>query len=333
MTKAMYEAIDLFQSGRVIVVGDIMLDQYQWGSVERISPEAPVPVVSIDKTTCLLGGAGNVARNIKALGGTPWLLSVCGQDSNGQQLRDILEKQEIESCLLTDNQRQTTLKTRVIAGGQHVVRVDQESLASITGKVEEAVCEHLKTEVRKNDIVVVSDYGKGVLTPALQTCLNSLVQKRSCRILIDPKPANFPLYPKAFIMTPNRKETMAASGILPKNEQDIRRAGQKLIAGYGLENLLVTLGAKGMLLLQGEEKAYHIPTIAQQVFDVTGAGDTVIATLATALASGLDLLKSCILANYAAGFAVGQLGATAVTAAELKDWIHKTPPPELNVWG
>ena len=134
-------------------------------------------------------------------------------------------------------------------------------------------------------------------------------------------------------MTPNRKETLAASGVHLKNEQEICQAGQKLVADYGLHNLLITLGDKGMLLLQGRDKTYHIPTIAQQVFDVTGAGDTVIATLATALASGLDLLKSCILANYAAGFAVGQLGATAVTAAELKDWIQKTPPPQLSVWG
>ena len=205
MSKAIDEAIDLFQSSRVIVVGDIMLDQYLWGSVERISPEAPVPVVSVDKTTCLLGGAGNVARNIKALGGQPWLLSVCGQDRNGQELRDILEQQGISNCLLADKQRQTTLKTRVIAGGQHVVRVDQESLQPVTDEVEEVLCVRLEEAVRQDDIVVVSDYGKGVLTPGLQTCLNGLVQKQGCRILIDPKPANFSLYPEAIIMTPNRK--------------------------------------------------------------------------------------------------------------------------------
>ncbi len=332
MTKAMNEAIDLFRSSRVVVVGDIMLDQYQWGSVERISPEAPVPVVSVEKTTCLLGGAGNVARNIKALGGNPWLLSVCGQDRNGQELRDILEEQQIDNCLLVDSQRQTTLKTRVIAGGQHVVRVDQESLQPVADEVEQTLCTRLEEAIRQDDIVVVSDYGKGVLTPRLQSCLNGLVQRQGCRILIDPKPANFALYPQAFIMTPNRRETLAASGVHPKNEQDMRRAGQKLIDDSGMDNLLITLGAKGMLLLCGKEKAYHIPTIAQQVFDVTGAGDTVIATLATALGAGLELFKSCILANYAAGFAVGQLGATAVTATELKEWIQKTPPPELGVW-
>ncbi len=332
MTKSMCDAIKGFRSSRVIIVGDIMLDEYQWGRVERISPEAPVPIVSIEKSDCLLGGAGNVARNIKALGGQPYLLSICGDDRNGKDLEKLLEQQGVLYRLLHDKDRSTSLKTRVIAEGQHIVRIDKECLSPISNMLEKELCGELEKNTEPYGIIIVSDYGKGVLTSALRDCLNKLTQERKCRVLIDPKPINFPLYPQAFIMTPNKKESLAASKIHLKEDRDVQRVGEEILKKYALQNLLITLGSKGMLLLQEDEKIYHIPTLARQVFDVTGAGDTVIATLGTALAAGLDLLKSCVLANYAAGFAVGQLGATAVSAKELQDWIEKTPPPQISMW-
>ena len=328
----MHDVVEKFASSYVVVVGDIMLDEYQWGRVERISPEAPVPIVSIEKSDYLLGGAGNVARNIKALGGQPYLLSVCGNDHNGKELEKLLEQQGISHCLLRDVNRSTSLKTRVIAKGQHVVRIDRECLLPISNALEKELCVKLEKNIKQCGIVIVSDYGKGVLTQGLRDCLNKLTQERKCRVLIDPKPINFSLYPQAFIMTPNKKESLAVSSIHLEKERDIQEVGEEILKKYVLQNLLITLGSKGMLLFQEDRKIYHIPTIARQVFDVTGAGDTVIATLGTALAAGVDLLKSCVLANYAAGFAVGQLGATAVSAIELQDWIEKTPPPQIKLW-
>lgn len=332
MKESMYDDVEKLAASCVVVVGDIMLDEYQWGRVERISPEAPVPIVSIEKSDSLLGGAGNVARNIKALGGQPYLLSVCGNDRNGKELEKLLEQQGISHCLLQEENRSTTLKTRVIAEGQHIVRIDRESLLPVSNMLEKELCVRLEKHAKLNGVIIVSDYGKGILTHGLRDCLNRLTQERKCRVLIDPKPVNFSLYPQAFIMTPNKKESLAVSKIYLEKEQDMQNVGEEILKKYALQNLLITLGSNGMLLLQEDGKIYHIPTLAQQVFDVTGAGDTVIAALGTALAAGLDLLKSCVLANYAAGFAVGQLGATAVSAKELQDWIKKTPPPQINVW-
>ncbi|MCC8193351.1 MAG: D-glycero-beta-D-manno-heptose-7-phosphate kinase [Deltaproteobacteria bacterium] len=332
--SALAATVDSLAGHRVLLVGDIMLDEYLEGDAERISPEAPIPVVKVARSRLLLGGAGNVARNIATLGGKPHLVSVCGDDAKGEVLRELLGKQNIAASVLPLQTRPTTLKTRVIARNQQMLRIDQEESAPLrpddTGRILEAV----GSVIDDFSVLVVSDYGKGVITPELMGALAALREKSpgKPRILVDPKTPNYPLYAGAYIMTPNTKETSEAAGMPVNGREEILEAGKAIMAKLRTEHLLTTLGSRGMALFLSQDEVWHIPTAARKVFDVTGAGDTVMATLALCLAAGVDLLEACILANYAAGMVVADVGASTVAPQALRNLLEAAPEPGISRW-
>ncbi|MDQ7032662.1 MAG: D-glycero-beta-D-manno-heptose-7-phosphate kinase [Desulfonauticus sp.] len=296
------------------IVGDVMLDHYSWGNVERISPEAPVPVVHILKDEYMLGGAGNVAKNIKKLGANPYLVGIIGNDEYGQQIKNLLKKEKINFLLQTSNTRPTTLKTRIICQNQQMIRLDREKIEHLSGQE----INQLKNSLENLDgqFVIISDYGKGCICPEV---LELIGQKN---LIVDPKEKNYSFYKNFYLLTPNKKEAEQAAGIKITDQNSLIKAGQIILNKFKLRNLIITLGPEGMMIFLENEEIYHIPTFAQKVFDVTGAGDTVIATIALALASGLNLLTAAILANYAAGLVVAQLGTATTTLADLKRQIQ-----------
>ncbi|MBT8763475.1 D-glycero-beta-D-manno-heptose-7-phosphate kinase [Desulfohalobiaceae bacterium Ax17] len=309
----------------IIVIGDIMLDHYQWGHVERISPEAPVPVVSVYKETFHLGGAGNVARNIKSLGGEPVLIALVGKDQYGKKIKELLEKENINYNLIESDIRPTTVKTRVMAHNQQIVRIDQEQCFKMSDDEVERL-DHILKKITPNEYVLVSDYGKGLIG-------NEIFERlKNYKVLLDPKTQNFDIYNDIFIMTPNKKETEEGANLRIKGTEDIIEAGQRLLADKKLKNLLVTLGPDGMALFKTNGSIYHIPTCAQNVYDVTGAGDTVIAVLALCLCCGINLLNACCLANYAAGIVVGEVGTATTTKKEIIETIKKLDVPKITQW-
>jgi len=314
-------ALDKMIGKKVLIVGDLVLDHYVVGGVDRISPEAPVPVVAVDSERLVLGGAGNVARNIKTLGGEPVIISVCGNDQDGHTLQNLLASDGIESHLICDSSRPTTKKTRIIAQNQQVVRVDWENPDEISSAILSQVMEFLRVEADSSPVIILSDYGKGLITEhfmaELERCLSDLDQRP--KVLVDPKVRNFHLYRNVDILTPNTKEAGEGAGFPATTAKaDILRAGRTIFERLSNKNLLITLGAGGMALFEGQDCVRRIPTAAKKVFDVTGAGDTVIATLGLALASGMELLTACALANYAAGIVVGEIGTAAVSHERLK---------------
>lgn len=315
------EAVDLLAGNRVLVVGDVMLDQYQVGVVERISPEAPVPVVRIESEEYVLGGAANVARNIQALGGRATLLGFSGEDRSGERIQSLLASQEIERHIIRSKSRPTTVKTRVMAQGQQIVRIDKEAPGVHDQVSAQNLLDRLRQLLPVHSVVIVSDYGKGVVTTELLAVLTRAAQDKGTRILVDPKIQNFSLYKDVFILTPNTKEAGQAAGLGIHSREDILAAGSRILKTTGAQNLLITLGEQGMALFQSSGAIWHCPTTAKKVFDVTGAGDTVIATLGLGLSSGIGLLTSCIMSNFAAGHVVGQVGTAVVTVKELKDSI------------
>ena len=320
-------SLSALEGARVLVIGDVMLDIYLSGDARRISPEAPVPVVRIEQTLRLLGGAGNVALNIAALGGKATLVGVVGADPEGQLLENMLHESRVDSRLLVGEDRPTTRKTRVLARHQQMLRLDQESSADILPELRTRIWNEIAALLPRHDIVVISDYGKGVVGGRLLAGLDGAGKK----ILIDPKPEHKNFYRHAFLMTPNTKETEELSGLPAVSREEIIAAGSALRTLPDIKNVLTTLGEDGMALFSETGEVIHVSTAARQVFDVTGAGDTVIATIALALASGCPLLPSCILANYAAGIVVGKVGAATASVEELRQAIREAPP-ELSVW-
>ncbi len=325
------EKIDYFNKGQVLVIGDVMLDHYQYGSVERISPEAPVPIVKVEREEFHLGGAANVAKNIKRLGGKPFLIGLCGQDLNYQHLRDLLQDEGIDHEICTRPDWQTTVKTRVVAQGQQVLRVDQEVSDEKDFDALD-VLPVLKTALARYGVVIISDYGKGMITSNILDTVQRCKHPGSL-VLIDPKIRNFLLYSKAFLITPNLKETSEATNLVVRDKEDILQAGRQILSRDKCRNLLVTMGPDGMVLFCQDDSVWKLPTVAKKVYDVTGAGDTVIAVIGGALSAGVDLVQACILANYAAGLVVGQLGAAAVTDEELKSHVlHEQEPLMIHPW-
>ena len=311
----------------VAIVGDCILDHYLVGEVSRISPEAPVPVVQVRSERHLLGGAGNVARNVLSLGGTPILIGIAGRDPAADRLTALLDEGGIDARLVADKARPTTRKTRVIAHNQQVVRVDQELCEPVRGAVLDQVFAELETALQTAPVLILSDYGKGLVTRRFMDRL----PKRPL-VLVDPKVRNFALYKGVDLLTPNTKEASEGAGVPIEDRTGILRAGLAVFRKLQCRHLLITLGPDGMALFQSPEQVLHIPTAAQKVFDVTGAGDTVIATLALALASGFTLLESCILANHAAGIVVGQIGTAAASAQELQDQLANSPDMPVESW-
>jgi D-glycero-beta-D-manno-heptose-7-phosphate kinase len=318
------QAIRSFRNKRVLVLGDMMLDRFIWGSVSRISPEAPVPVVEIKTESICLGGAANVASNIRSLGGIPVPLGVLGNDFEGNRLREEFRSLGSPiSGLIVDKSRPTSIKTRILAHHQQVCRTDREDRSPLSPALQSRVTGKFKAVLPFVEAVIVSDYAKGLISASLLRQTLPLAKSARKIVCIDPKMRRFSFYRPATIITPNITEAEHASGITIAGTQDLVRAGRKILKESGIEHLLVTRGEDGMALFESDSKITHIPTVAQEVFDVTGAGDTVISTLALSLVSGLTLLAAAVLSNIAAGIVVGKLGTASVSPDELIAAIQK----------
>jgi D-beta-D-heptose 7-phosphate kinase/D-beta-D-heptose 1-phosphate adenosyltransferase len=303
---------------RVLVVGDVMLDEFIWGRVARISPEAPVPVVEVTGQSFHLGGAGNVAANLCALGGEVVLAGVVGADAAGARVQDSLRAAGIVPALaVAEGARPTTVKTRIVAHSQQMVRADRELAEDLKGALEEALLSCLVEHLGSCRAVLVSDYQKGVVTPRVMKLVRERARRRGIPVLVDPKVGHFPRYKGVTVVTPNQLEAEQATGIRIRDDDALAAAGQRLLALLGCAAALITRGENGLSLFEKGKKAVHIATAAREVFDVTGAGDTVIASLALALCAGARLPEAAALANYAAGVVVGKVGTATTTAEEV----------------
>ncbi|HET7293062.1 MAG TPA: D-glycero-beta-D-manno-heptose-7-phosphate kinase [Vicinamibacteria bacterium] len=302
---------------RVLILGDVMLDEFLWGRVARISPEAPVPVVEIQRESFHVGGAGNVARNVRALGGEAALVGVVGRDAAASRLRDELRASAVEDALVEAGGRPTTVKTRIVAHNQQVCRADRERSDELSAALEAAVVARVSGALRSADALVVSDYQKGVVTPRVMRSAVALARRRRVPVLVDPKVRHFALYRGATVVTPNLLEAEQASGVRIRSEADLRSAGTRLLRSLRCRAVLITRGEQGMSLFEAGRRPLHIPAAAREVFDVTGAGDTVIATLSLALCAGASLAQAAALANDAAGVVVAKLGTATVSPEEL----------------
>jgi len=313
------QLVQAFQGRRALILGDLMLDRYWWGRVDRISPEAPVPVVRKQRSTIAPGGAANVAANIAALGGEPLLLGMIGADSTGQEFRTaLLERGLNVDLLMVDNDRATTVKTRIIAHNQHVVRVDEENTQPISSSLLQQVVDRVNSLLPSCDVVILSDYAKGFLIPELLREVIRNASQKNCRTVVDPKGGDYSRYDGAYVLTPNRMEALIAAGFPPTQKDSSPAAAARLLEALRIEAVLVTEGDEGMTLYDRSRNPRHVPALARTVYDVTGAGDTVIATLSLSLAAGASLWTAAQLANVAAGLAVEQIGTTAVTSHSLR---------------
>lgn len=318
--KRLSSLIDRFANTRVLVVGDIVLDHYIWGRVTRISPEAPVPVVNVTRENHLLGGATNVVQNIHALGGVVSICGVIGRDDAGVQVLDLLKAQEIPvDGLVIDQDRPTTIKTRVIAHNQQVVRFDRETKDSICKETHERIFAHVRRSIAEGlDGIVISDYCKGVVTADLVAAIVRIARKHGIIVSVDPKVSHFNMYRGVTILTPNTREASIGSKIEIEDEAALLKAGALLLRQLNCAAVLITRGEQGMSLFERSGRIIHIPTMAREVYDVTGAGDTVIGALTLAMASGAGAVDAARIANYAAGVVVGVVGTATVKARELK---------------
>ena len=318
-------------SGRVAVLGDVMLDHYLLGRVERISPEAPVPVVCVEKDDFKLGGACNVAWNVRALGGEARLIGVVGNDEYGRTLETLCRECGVAADLITDVSRNTTVKSRIMAQQQQMVRIDRETTANLAFEIHTVLLDRLSEHLREIDLLVLSDYGKGVITPDFLHRIMHLeaVASGRVKVCVDPKVRHFSAYKNVYCLTPNRMEASLGSGAPIDSMNQVADAGRIIFDTLRCEHLLITLGSLGMALFESPHRAVHIPTTARRVYDVTGAGDTVIAVMALAVSAGLSLLEACVIANFAAGLVVAQVGAAAVTCAELAEAVRTLPLPSI----
>lgn len=306
----------------IAVLGDVMLDRYFWGTVNRISPEAPVPVVDVDDESYHLGGAANVAANIGALGATPMLFGVVGDDASGRMLRQIAESEGMDvTGLIASNGRPTTVKTRVIGNNQQLIRLDRETRSDVDAHVVQSVVDVLRSRPDLRGIIF-EDYDKGFLTPTMITSVIAVARERGIPVFVDPKRNGFNAYRSCFLFKPNRKEASDALGYSIKSDDDVRKAGAELLSRLDCDNVLITLGSAGMMLFERGGKVSSVPTVAKKVADVSGAGDTAIATLATMVAGGASVSEAAMLSNIAAGVVVGEPGIVAITTKALIDAVH-----------
>lgn len=314
----LHHILSHFAAQPILVVGDLMLDEFIWGSVERISPEAPVPVVEVVRETVHLGGAANVAVNLAVMGARPIPVGVIGSDGTGQRLLEELKKRAITTeGVVQEEGRITSQKTRIIAHHQQVCRADRETRKPVSEPVLRRLEELSREIMRQSHGVILSDYSKGVLTAGLIQALVARAEECGKFLAVDPKTRNFALYQRAAIITPNQKEAEEASGVEIFDEASLVHAGRTLRELTSSKHLLITRGEEGMTLFE-DQQHFHIPTVAQEVFDVTGAGDTVIATLTLAVAAGASVGEAAILANHAAGVVVGKLGTASATVEEIR---------------
>ncbi|MGH7232858.1 MAG: D-glycero-beta-D-manno-heptose-7-phosphate kinase [Nitrospiraceae bacterium] len=314
--------IDRFPHASVLVVGDLILDHYIWGKVSRISPEAPVPVVHVESESLLLGGAANVYNNILALGGRADICGVVGADEGGRRLlKELGVRRHGRGGVVIDADRPTTRKTRVLAHNQQVVRFDIERRTELKTPLQRRLVRYVESRVREISCLVVSDYAKGVVTASLMAELVRLTSLRRIPIIVDPKVEHFAYYKGVTVVTPNHLEAGQAAGVHGDDDRSISHAGETIRQRLGCQSVLVTRGEKGISLFESDGTSFHIPTMARQVYDVTGAGDTVIGTLALALATGASVREAAVLANQAAGIVVGMVGTATVSAKQLAEAI------------
>ncbi len=332
----LHTIITRFPKKKILVVGDVMLDEFLWGKVSRISPEAPVPVVEVTKSSFFPGGAANVARNLRALGAPVAILGVVGDDRAGADLRSILDDRGVDTTgLLVDPTRPTTVKTRIVAHHQQVVRFDRENCTNLDRAVVDKLTEHYRKLLNDVSGVIFEDYNKGVLTLPLLNLLVKQAQKSNKITTADPN-ARRPQRCRHFTaITPNRSEAFSAAGITPSEpslvvleDEPLLRVGKVLLQKWQPQNLLITLGEQGMCLFRRGKKPHHIPTVAQEVFDVSGAGDTVIGTLTLALVAGSNALEAAEISNHAGGIVVGKVGTATCSPEELLESFRNNGHPK-----
>jgi D-glycero-beta-D-manno-heptose-7-phosphate kinase len=307
-----------FPRAKILVIGDVMMDRFIWGKVSRISPEAPVPVVLVEKETFLFGGAANVVNNIHSLGGKASLCGVVGDDDTGQKIvKDLAEKGIRTHGVFVEPGRQTTVKTRIIAHQQQVVRIDRETADSPSVSTFRKLLRFLRENIGSFDGIILSDYGKGLLTGGLIRTAIRRAKAVNKFVMVDPKLKNFFSYRGATVVTPNTAEASAASGISITDLASLKKAGKMLLGRLSCDVLIITRGEEGMAVFEPDRAPILVPTVAKEVYDVTGAGDTVIGTMALALAAGVAAGNAAKLANHAAGVVVGKVGTATVTREEL----------------
>lgn len=310
-----------FKNVKALVIGDLIMDHFIWGKVKRISPEAPVPVVEVSSESLMLGGSANVVNNISSLRGRSFVTGVVGEDADGKKLLRLLREKGIPcSGIVVDRKRPTTIKTRVIAHSQQVVRFDREKKDGIEPDITEKLLNRITRAARAADVVIISDYAKGLISSTLAEKTVRECKRLGKPLLVDPKVEHFDYYKGASLITPNNIEAALASGVDIDGPDSLKKAGETLLKRLGCEALLITRGERGMSLFEADgadNRQTDIPTVAQEVFDVSGAGDTVIAVLALAIASGASYREAAVLANFAAGVVVGKIGTATLTEDEL----------------
>jgi D-glycero-beta-D-manno-heptose-7-phosphate kinase len=314
------EIIGRMHEMSVVVLGDLMMDEFVWGEVTRISPEAPVPVVDVRRESVHLGGAANVLANIVALGARATICGVVGDDRAGERLRTELRETcpaQADEMIVIDRSRPSTVKTRIIAHNQTVVRADRERRTPVDASTEDRLIDVLQKAIREANAFVVSDYDKGAVTPRILNAVLPLAYGRGIPVLIDPKIRNFDAYRPATLITPNHHEALRLTATQEDTDEGLKRAAELIRERLGCDAVLITRGPDGMMLLEGRNDPVYVETAAREVYDVTGAGDTVIATLAASLAAGATMLEAAILANHAAGIVVGKIGTATAGTDEL----------------
>jgi len=307
-----------FKEKNILVLGDLMLDKYIFGSVDRISPEAPIQVVNVKKEKYIPGGAANVCNNLSSLGCRAYICGVVGNDEPGKILLSGLSDKNIEGELVfMEEEKPTTQKIRIVSQNQQLLRIDYEDTACIKSMTEEKIIDFIKNDFNHFDAVIVSDYAKGVVTENIMDRLIKKAVEKEKKVIIDPKPKNKNFYKNSFLITPNLKEASKMSGIFYEEEESIREMALSMVKEMS-SNILITCGDKGMYLMEKMGDAHHLPAKAREVYDVTGAGDTVIATISLCLAAGATLREAALIANYAAGIVVRKAGTATTTAEEIK---------------
>jgi len=319
--------LDKFDRARVVILGDLIIDQYIWGKVSRISPEAPIPVVEVVRENFTLGGAANVASNLNALGASVEICGVVGCDSHGEMLLGMLKEKGIDTRLVVrDPDRPTILKTRIIAHKQQVVRVDREDTRSLEGEGLARMKEHLKETIPNVDAMILEDYGKGVIQEGLLSEIIPMARGLGKIVTVDPKRDHFPFYKGVTAITPNRLEAEEATGIHISDEKGLHEAGAQLIERLQCDAALITMGDQGMCLFKDGDAPLKIPARAREVYDVSGAGDTVIAVFTSALVAGATFRQAAILSNVAGGLVVEKLGTAVVTREEIRARMEQFAP-------
>jgi len=317
------KTVSEFNKVKILVIGDLILDEFVWGEVSRISPEAPVPVVWVKSESFMPGGAANVANNIASLGARVYIAGVVGNDERAGILKEgLIEKGINVEGIIADDSRPTTLKTRVVANHQQVVRIDREKVENVSAGALDRIIGRINNIIDEMDAIIIEDYGKGVISARLLEEVLTIAKKKKKIITVDPKEEHFSYYKGVTAITPNHHEAAQAIGMKAKDKQDILNIGKALLGRLNCDGVLVTLGENGMQLFQKNGAITHIPTVAQEVYDVSGAGDTVISAFTLALALGVDMKDAAYISNIAAGIVVGKVGIAVITQKELIDRIR-----------